>query len=255
MSDEPSGVPGVEAPTSNDSPAPAAAPAPPGLDPARRKDRAIGLGIVVASFVATLAISYWSRHASTPPRAEEPEPPTTAGIAGWPGAVDPLQVLPLAREATPRITFRGMVAVGVKSDGTMDFQNESARIHYSFQSPAAHGPQPPRPAGTLPSRTYCGKQNVHVAASGLVADPDAAGHPCPVPWTDGLPPPRCGVRDVWAHALKKGADPKRLARVEYYRARGGPAWRFEIPGWSHGFSLYGDCATEISGSDAAGSVP
>ncbi len=224
-------------------------------DPARRRDRMLGLGIVVASFVATLGISYWSRHASTPERATEPEPPSAAGIEGWPKSVDALQVLPIARDATSRISFRGMVAVGVTSDGSMNFGNESTRIRFSFQSPAAHGPQPPRPPGTLPTRTYCGKQNLHVSSSGLVADPDLATHPCPVPWTDGLPPPRCTLADVWEHALKKGADPKRPARVEYYRSRVGPAWRFEIPGWSHGFTLYGDCASEITGPDAAGSVP
>ena len=221
----------------------------------RKRDRAIGLGIVAACFASTLGISYWSRAASTPEKASEPEPPKTEGIAGWPKKVDPIETLITARKMTKRISFRGMVASGVSPDGTLDMTSKASRVRYSFQSPSGHGPQPPRPPGTLPKRSYCGKQNIHLKPDGLVADPDIAAYPCPSRWTDALPAPRCGLKKIWDHAIAAGADGKRLARIEYYRSRAGPAWRFEIPGSRHRFSLYGDCDREIKGPQAAGSVP
>jgi hypothetical protein len=101
---------------------------------------------------------------------------------------------------------------------------------------------------------YCGKQNLHLRREGMVADPDIVDYPCPARHTDALPDPRCGPREVWQHAIQKGAQPDRLARVEYYRSRVGPAWRFELPGTRHRFSLYGDCGRELRASDAIGSV-
>jgi hypothetical protein len=129
------------------------------------------------------------------------------------------------------------------------------RVRYSFQSPPGEGPQPQREPGTLARRPYCGKQNIHLRREGLVADPDQAEYPCPPQHTDALPEPRCGTREVWRRAIEKGAQRDRLARIEYYRARSGPAWRFELPGTPHRFSLYGDCGQELDPADALGSVP
>jgi hypothetical protein len=47
----------------------------------------------------------------------------------------------------------------------------------------------------------------------------------------------------------------RLARIEYYRSRSGPAWRFSMPGTKHHFSLYGDCQRLLKGREARGNVP
>ena len=137
---------------------------------------------------------------------------------------------------------------------TVDLSEGPGRVRYLFQSAPGQGPQPPRATGTLARRLYCGKQNVHLRKEGLVADPDISDYPCPARHTDALPDPRCGPRDVWRRALSKGAQSDRLARIEYYRARVGPAWRFELPGTPYRFSLYGDCGRQLVPSEAAGSV-
>ena len=88
----------------------------------------------------------------------------------------------------------------------------------------------------------------------MVADPDLADYPCPAGPKAGLPDPRCGPADVWRRAIAKGAPPDQTARIEYYRSRVGPAWRFELPATRHRFSLYGDCEHDLRPSDAVGSV-
>ena len=222
---------------------------------ARKRDRLLGLGIIVLAFTGTLGLSLWAKRASRPELSEPPGPPTTEGVEGFPSAVDPVQTLGAARALTRRKLLRGFAAEGVKSDGTVDLSEGPGRIRYAFQSPPGEGPQPPREPGTLPSRTYCGKQNVHLRHEGLVADPDVATFACAVAHTDPMPEPRCGTKQVWRHALERGAQADRLARIEYFRSRIGPAWRFELPGSSHRFTLYGDCGQEITGADAIGSVP
>jgi hypothetical protein len=55
--------------------------------------------------------------------------------------------------------------------------------------------------------------------------------------------------------VSRGAPREQLAKIEYYRAQAGPAWRFELPGTPHRFSLYGDCGRELNETEAAGFVP
>lgn len=222
---------------------------------ARRKDRMIGLAIVALAFAASMALSLWAKEASRPETSEPPGPPTTDGIAGWPGRVDPVATLQRARQLTPRTMLRGFVAEGVRRDGTVDLGEGPGRVRYAFQSPPGHGPQPPREPGTLPRRHFCGKQSVHLRHEGLVADPDNASYPCPPQHTDALPDPRCSLSDVWRHAIENGAPRDRMARIEYYRSRAGPAWRFDLPGTPHRFSLYGDCGRELTAREAVGRVP
>lgn len=225
------------------------------LDAARRKDRVVGLVILVLAFAAGLGISLWAKRASRPEIAEPPGPPTTEGIVGYPGAVDVVHTLPAARKVTKRPLLRNIFAEGVKSDGTIDLGEGPGRARYTFQSDEGKGPQPAREPGTLPRRHYCGKQTVHLRKEGLVADPDITDYPCPQVLTDPLPEPRCGFADIWAHAIKQGAPRNRMARIEYYRSKAGPAWRFEMPGSSHRFSLYGDCARQLDENEAVNLSP
>ncbi len=222
---------------------------------AARKDRVLGLSIVAVAFVLSLALSLWAKSASRPETSAPPGPPRTDGIAGYPSAVSPTQVLPLARTLTRRTLLRGFVAEGVRSDGTVDLSEGPGQVRFSFQSPAGQGPQPAREPGTLPRRDFCGKQNVHLRKEGLVADPDLAEYPCPPTHTDPLPEPRCDLRQIWARALAKGAPRDQLARIEYYRSAAGPGWRFELPGTPHRLTLYGDCARELEAAESSGFVP
>jgi hypothetical protein len=220
-------------------------------DPARRRDKAVGTVIVVVAFILSLAISLWAKHSSRPEVSEPPRPPTTEGVVGFPAAVDPVATLPAARKLTKRPMLRGIVIDGVAPNGTIDVEKGgSSRARYTFQSPPGHGPQPPREPGTLSRQHYCGKQSVQVKKSGVVAEPDRPEAVCPGKHGEPLPDPQCSLKDLWEAAIKRGAPSDRTAKIEYYRAQAGPAWRFEIPGSKLKFSLYGDCRRELTGAEA-----
>jgi hypothetical protein len=223
--------------------------------PARRSDRWYGLTIIAVTFVACLALSVWAKYASRPETSPPPGPPTTQGIVGWAKAVDPVKTLPRARELTRRKVLRGIVMEGVRSDGTLDLTEGPARVRYAFWSPPGEGPQPAREPGTLARRHYCGSQSVIIRKEGLVAEPDQADGYCPPQAIEALPEPHCTTAGLWEQALRRGAPKDRLARIEYYRSTSGPAWRFDIPGSHHRFSLYGDCVRELTPRESSGIVP
>jgi hypothetical protein len=225
------------------------------VDRARWHDRARGLTIVGVAFIASLLLSYWAREASRPEPSEPPAPPTSSGIPGWPGAVDPARSVGAARELTKRPLLRGFVAEAVQSDGTIDFRKGAPSVRYTFQSPPGHGPQPAREPGTLPTRRYCGRQTVLISKKGIAAEPDRSDYPCAPRHAEPLPEPRCGLGDVWQRAIKRGIADGMPARIEYYRSKAGPAWRFEVPGTMQRFSLYGDCERVLEASEAIGSIP
>lgn len=222
---------------------------------ARRRDKKTGLAIIAVAFLGALCLSWWAKNESAPEPAAEPAPPTTEGVAGYPKAVDLIATLAAAREVTPRDQLRGISAFKVSSDGTVDLTLPDNYVRYAFQSKRGHGPQPEAPAGTLRSRAYCGKQDVRLASGGLAVKKDEPNYPCSAILGDPLPEPRCGPKEVWAEAKKRGIPTDQPARIEYFLARGGPAWRFEVVGTRHRFTLYGDCERELRGGEAFGSVP
>ncbi|HEX6273688.1 MAG TPA: hypothetical protein VFZ53_11625 [Polyangiaceae bacterium] len=221
---------------------------------ARERDKRLGLVIVLAAFVLAIGISAWAKHASRPETSEPPGPPVTKGVVGFPDRVDVIKTFAAARAMTKRTLFRGFVAEGVRSDGTIDVSEGPGRARYAFQSPPGLGPQPEREPGTLPRRQYCGKQDVRLRHEGLVLDDDKADATCSSRPLEPLTAPSCSLADIWRHALEKQLPGDRLARIEHYRARGGPAYRFELPEGHH-FVLQADCRTELHGADATGRVP
>jgi len=221
----------------------------------RRRDRLRGLVIVGSTFVLCLLVSVWAKRRSMPVLSAPPGPPTTVGVVGFPNAVDVVKTLPRARQITPRNLLRGIVADAVKSDGTIDLSTPSGRARYSFQSAVGEGPEPQREPGTLARRSYCGRQTIDLRKDGLVAEVDAADAVCATHPTDPLPEPHCTLADVWAHALSRGVPKERMARIEYYRASAGPAWRFEAPHARGRFSLYGDCKRELDAHEAVNIAP
>lgn len=220
-----------------------------------RNDRRLGLLIIGGSFVASLLFSLWAREHAQPEESQPPGPPTTEGVVGWQKHVDPVATLAKARALTQRNLLRGMVADGVSSAGTIDFSAGSPDVRYAFQSPPGHGPQPARDHGTLPRHTYCGRQRVHIQKLGIVAEPDNSQASCSVDHSDGLPEPRCTLSQIWAFGKQKGAPTDRPARIEYYRSKAGPAWRFIIPNSPYRFAIAGDCQRELSEVEAFGFVP
>ena len=221
---------------------------------ARRRDRVWGLLIVGTAFLAALSISWWARGVSTPSEIEAPAPPTTEGVAGFPHKVDAVATLEAARAATKRAELRGISAYGVAADGTVDVSAAGRGINYSFASARGQGPQPPRPPGTLPRHEFCGRQHVRVNGTGLVADPDVPSAPCS-PTMEPLPNPRCGPKQVWQAAVRRGMPADQLANITFFRSTSGPSWRFELPSQRKTLVLYGDCERELTGSEAIDITP
>jgi hypothetical protein len=221
---------------------------------ARRRDRVFGLLIIGSAFLAGLCISWWARGISTPSQIEAPAPPTTRGVTGFPHKVDVLAALEAARTATKRVELRGLKAVGVASDGTVDVSATGRGINMTFASARGQGPQPPRPPGTLPRHEFCGRQHVRVNGTGLFAEPDMPGAPC-IPTMEPLPGARCGPKQVWQAAIKHGMPADQLANITYFRSIAGPSWRFEMPSQHRTLVLYGDCERELTGSDAVDATP
>jgi hypothetical protein len=217
---------------------------------------ALGLGILVGAFLGCMALSLWAMHISTPGALTPPAPPSTAGIPGFPRAVRPFELLRAARKVSERTVLVGISVKGLKRDGSVDLTEESSNVRYVFQDARGMGAQPPRRGGTLPTRTFCGKQSVRLTSSGLEATWDNPSSSCP----GGGPPevpepsPACGPDQLWKLAEKRHISAVGTAQVDYLKARSGPILRFK-----HGtqqFSvLASDCKTIVRGADEHGAVP
>jgi hypothetical protein len=219
------------------------------------RDRTVGFSILFIAFCAALIVSWKAGHAVRPNVAEEPGPPSSEGLAGFPEHVDPLDALGLAHSLTEREQLRRIILQGVASDGTVDVRDSKGSIRYEFDSAAGEGPEPPRPAGTVRPMHYCGRQSVHVKSDGIVAEPDQPRAMCRPSWGEPLPDPRCGPKQLWQLALKRGAAADARASIDYYRAQEGPAWRFTLPDGQLHFTMYGDCEHELEGAGARPRVP
>lgn len=228
--------------------------------PSRHRDRLLGLMILLTTFAACLGFSLWARDAAIHDPAPPPAPPTR-DFEGFPKKVRPFDILPLALELTIRPLLQGFVAEGVKPDGTMDFTTKPTHLRMAFQSLPGRGPQPNRTGGTLPVRSYCGRQNVQVSRVGMSTSPDHAAATCPRTDPRALPVPEaCDLRDVWKFATKqKNIPAKGTADIEYFWARLGPAYRFagkDNRGKVQRFTLSArDCQTLLTGADQRGTVP
>lgn len=215
-----------------------------------KRDRVAGFSIIAVAFVAALAISWTAGEAVKPQIARSPAPPTSEGLQGFPGRVDPLAALPLARRLAERNQLRRIVATGVSADGTVDLDAPSASVRYEFDSAMGEGPEPPRPPGTVRHARYCGRQSVQIDREGIAADPDQPRASCRPSAGEPLPEPRCALQHIWERAKARGARPDGRANIEYFRAQEGPAWRFTLPESRVSFTLFGDCERELKGKAA-----
>lgn len=216
------------------------------------KDRKLGLGLLALSFLVSVFISWKSKEMSEPVFSRPPDPPSADGIAGFPNAARPLELLARARELTLRDQLVGVLALGVKPDGSVDLSLQGAQVRYVFQSKQGEGPQPPRPPNRLARRHYCGVQGVRLDQRGLGAETDRPKASCDE-LVAGLPPPRCDFERLWLLAKERGADERTAATIEYYRAVSGPAYRFQSAYTQ--FQVAADCQTVLSGDAATGSIP
>lgn len=221
----------------------------------RRRDKWIGLLIIVLAFGGCMWLSLWGMSKSTPRLAPEPAPPSLERLPGYPDHVDPLKLVERAREISVRSKFRGFVATGVLPSGKVNLKTSESSIRFAFQDPSGIGHQPPREGGTLPNRRYCGLQSVYVRKDGIEAAPDQAQRACPAAAPENLPSPKdCSLKDVWEIAKKRRVKPEGTARIEYFDSFDGPAFRFRKD--RHQFVLSAnDCTKILTGQASRGLVP
>lgn len=219
--------------------------------PPTNNDRVLGLGLIAASFVVALGLSWRAKESVTPRLAAPPKAPTSEGISGFPNAVEPTALLERAKQLTERDQLVGIALSGVNADGTLDVGlGSSAR--YVFRSLEGQGAEPPREYGELAARRYCGFQVVVLNQAGLGALPDVSDADCKRA-IEPLPAPTCGAQAVWATAKHHGADPAQSATIEYYRAQSGPAWYFQSGATT--LWLGADCTKQLSAEQGAGVSP
>ena len=212
-----------------------------------QRDRVAGFSIIFIAFSASLIISWKASEAVKPNIAKPPAAPTSEGLAGYPGRVDPMLALGVARGLSERAQLRRLLAAGVASDGTIDLAHPRGNIRYEFDSAPGEGPEPPRPAGTVRHARYCGRQTVLVTREGIYATPDEPRAQCRPNTGEPLPEPRCSPVQLWSIARERGAPPDGRAVIEYFRAHDGPAWRFSLPEAQVHFTMFGDCKRELTG--------
>jgi hypothetical protein len=211
-------------------------------NPVNQRDRALGLGLIAASFVVALGISARAKEASMPVVATEPAPPTSAGIVGFPAAVKPLALVDVARGLTERQQLVGVAVFGAKADGTVNLENIGG-ARFVYRSPDGEGPQPNREYGELALKKYCGFQVVNLTKAGLGAAPDVSNADCKRA-IEVLPPPHCTIEQLWEIGKQQGADVQNTATIDYYRSTSGPAWWFESGGTM--FAVGPDCTTILT---------
>lgn len=216
--------------------------------PSRRCDRNWGFGVLLVAFLGALLISWRSVRAVRQPSV--PAPPSSEGIVGFPATVDPLASLVRARKLTRRRQLRSWMAIGVRSDGTLDLTRRTSGARFEFDSMPGSGPAPDPAPDSPAAGPYCGRQTIQLTKKGLYADPDRPRAVCLAHRAPSLPAPRCTLKTIWGQGLKHGARATDRAVIEYYRAKSSPAWKFTIPGTSVRFVLAPDCRSELTGTAA-----
>lgn len=226
-----------------------------GSSPARQRDRLIGLAIIVSAFAACMGLSVWGMHQSTPRPAPAPPPVTAQGLDGFPASVDPFVLLPRARELSVRSRFVGFEAEDVSPKGTINLTTKKASLRYVFQSDRGRGPQPPRRPGTLPDRRFCGTQSVLVGEGGMAAQEDRPDVACGSRDIVDLGVPEdCSLKQLRKVASKHSIKNKGGAKVEYFNAHAGPAFRVRQGKHTVVISAH-DCETVLKGRKQRGAVP
>lgn len=226
----------------------------PSGDLAAKRDRTQGLSILAAAFVLALLGNWWVKSSvHQQPEAAVSSVPDKTGLLGFPEHFDPLSAFPKAGDLSVRDWLFGIAMKGVRRNGTLDFGREGA-ARFVFGSRRGDGPQPPVAPGTRRYQDHCGRQEVTIDSAGIHAGIDDPDHDCRG-LSHWLPDPGCSLEQVWKFAAGKGAPENAVADIEYFHAKGGPAWRIRIPNTQHDYVLYGDCTQELHGPDAKGKIP
>ena len=224
------------------APAPAqgaGAPAKASADAASSPGNAVVFLIPIVGFVLLGAIFALLRSAPAP--AADPNA-AVAAIPGAPHAVDPIALLPMARErARVRTSLVSIEARYVGENGRVDLRAPSymGSITYTFgERPPEVAPDPSAPLGApKPSRGMPSQSEVKIDISGIHAEPVMIGFS-----GQEVPDPKCTLEDVWKAAREAGAPEGAVAILDYKHDRliafgtksagtdSGAAWIFRIEG-------------------------
>jgi len=153
-------------------------------------------------------------------------------VPGDPTRFDPVASYEdMARRAGSDAKLVQLSAHGVRSDGTVDLEEERYRssVDYYFEKPSAAPPDAP-PVGAGGAEEWHRRVQVELRRAGhsgeetdehgtrqvttkglrtIVSEPEggAVG--------DTLPAPRCSFADLWEHATAQGAPSGAVARIDY----------------------------------------
>jgi hypothetical protein len=219
------------------------------------RDRLRALFVLSLALVVSFGMILWSKEQIRPLNAYGATASRLRGVEGFPSRVDALKSLSAARRFSRNRELRGMVLDGVKFDGTLDLNPIKNSIKYVFQSSKVRSKERKQPDASTSPTWVCPRQVVKLRRDGLTAEADRLDAICPPELGAALPVPHCGPKEVWAKAIAKGATKEDLARLEYYRAKVGPAWKLQISKTHFSLSVSEDCKRELSFADAAGKVP
>lgn len=226
----------------------------------RRADLLKGLFVLFLAIGVAILLNLWSKEQVRPRNPEGATLGTLRGIQGWPDKIDVVGSLDAARDRSKIRELRGITVDGVGSDGVVDLKRRDTASRFVFQGPPQPRPAKPRAA---PSKLYkdpgptgpiCNKQVVKLRRKGLYLEEDRPDSRCPSDIAEPLPPPLCGAKEVWAHALTKGAKQDALARLDYFRSKAGPAWKFAIAHERFQLFVSGDCKRELLAGETTGKV-
>jgi hypothetical protein len=223
-------------------------------DLAAKRDRTQGLGILAVAFVIALLGNWWVKSSvHQEPDTAVSSVPDKTGLLGFPEHFDPMSAYERAHDLSVREWLYGIAIKGLRRNGTLDFSRGGA-ARFVFGSRRGDGPQPPVAPGTRRYQDHCGRQEVVIDGAGIHAGIDDPDHDCHG-LSRWLPEPSCSLEQIWKFAADKGAPQDSVAQIEYFYAKGGPAWRFSINNTEHEYVLYGDCTQELKGKDAEGKIP
>jgi hypothetical protein len=162
-----------------------------------------------------LAVSVLILFARAPQKAPDPLA-AVAGIPGAPHAVDPIALLPIARErAAARQFLVSLEARYVSSNGRVDLRAPSyvGSIQYTFgDRPVEPPPDPSRPIGAPKPRggDMPRLSQVTIDIGGIRTEQILMG----ISGAE-VPEPKCSIEAVWKAAIEAGAPESAVAVIVY----------------------------------------
>jgi hypothetical protein len=173
----------------------------------------VGVYAIGAVFFAAIVLLVLR---SSPSRSPDPAA-ALAQIPGAPHAVDPVALIPMARQKA--LVPKSLVSIEARYVGSnglvdLDAKGYMGSISYTFgETPPEPPPDPSIPVGApQPSRPMPTQARVRLDRAGLQEEPVLIGFS-----SAAVPDPKCSLADVWKAAREAGAPEGAVAVVTYKR--------------------------------------